>query len=63
MHLKYGKMFAIVVGEKRGHIGRVFFVFFFFKSKVLCAPVCKTNDRFASYESVIMEARSFQNRF
>ena len=57
MHLKYGKMFAIVVGEKRGHIGRVF------RSQVLCAPVCKTNDRFASYESVIMEARSFQNRF
>ena len=57
MHLKYGKMFAIVVGEKRGHIGRVF------RSRVLCAPVCKTNDRFASYESVIMEARSFQNRF
>ena len=28
IHLKYGKMFTIVVGEKRGHIGRVFFVFF-----------------------------------
>ena len=30
MHLKYAKMFAIVVGEKRGHMGRrrVFFVFF-----------------------------------
>ena len=27
MHLKYAEMLAIVVAEKRGHMGRVFFFF------------------------------------
>ena len=29
MHLKYAEMCANVVGEKRGHMGRVFFVLVF----------------------------------
>jgi len=28
MHLKYAEMLAIVIGEKRGHMGQVFFVLF-----------------------------------
>ena len=62
MHLKYGKMFAIVVGEKRGHIGRVFFVFFFLSLR--CSVHQSVRPMIAlRVMSVIMEARSFQNRF
>ena len=30
-----------------------FSLFFFYVLQMLCAPICKTNDRFASYESKI----------